>query len=208
MAIADILPADVAEDDFADDGADAVAVHIWTREDYERMAELGFFQDRRVELVDGVVYEIMTPQKNPHVTSVHKGLAALQAAFPNGWYVRCQSPLALSSQSMPEPDLAVVAGGPDDYQAPPSEAVLIVEVADSSQIHDRKRKAKVYAAAGIQDYWIVNLRIDAVEVLRDPREGVYQTRRTCRRGETISPVARPEASVAVDDLLPRHEPAS
>lgn len=208
MAIADILPADVSEDDFADDGADAVAVHAWTREDYERMAELGFFQDRRVELVEGTVYEFMTPQKNPHVTGVHKGLAALLAAFPSGWYVRCQSPLALSLKSMPEPDLAVVAGGPDDYQAPPSEAVLIVEVADSSQIHDRKRKAKVYAEAGIADYWIVSLRLDAVEVFRDPQEGAYRSRRIYRRGETVSPVARPEASIAVDDLLPRHDPAS
>ena len=83
-----------------------------------------------------------------------------------------------------------------------------MEVADSSQIHDRKRKAKVYAAAGIADYWITNLRTDAVEVFRDPREGVYQSRRIYRRGETISPLARPEASVAVDDLLPRHDPAS
>jgi Uma2 family endonuclease len=84
----------------------------------------------------------------------------------------------------------------------------VVEVADSSQLHDRKRKAKVYAAAGIQDYWITNLRLDAVEVFRDPQEGAYRSRRIYRRGEAISPAARPEASVAVDDLLPRHAPAS
>ena len=209
MALADILPADVAEDDFEDAGVDAVTVHTWTREDYERMAELGFFQDRRVELVEGVVYEFMTPQQSPHATGVRKTSKALEVVFSRGYDVRAQLPLALGPKSMPEPDLAVVAGEPDDYlHAHPSTAVLIVEVADSSQIHDRKRKAKVYAAAGIQDYWIVNLRLDAVEVLRDPCKGVYQTRQTCRRGEAISPVARPEASVAVEDLLPRHDPAS
>jgi Uma2 family endonuclease len=210
MALADILPADVVEDDFEDSGFDAVTVHSWTREDYERMAELGLFQDRRVELVDGVVYEFMTPQQSPHATGVQKSLRSLQALFPpTGWDVRCQSPLLLGPSSMPEPDLAVVVGEPDDYfHAHPSTAVLIVEVADSSQLHDRKRKAKVYARAAIADYWIVNLRTDAVEVLRDPRDGVYQTRRICRRGETISPVARPEASVAVADLLPRHDPQS
>lgn len=209
MALADILPAEVAEDDFEDAGVDAVAVHTWTREDYERMAELGFFQDRRVELVDGVVYEFMSPQESPHATGVRKVSKALEPVFSPGYDARPQLPLAISPQSMPEPDLAVVVGEPDDYlHAHPSTAVLIVEVADSSQIHDRKRKAKVYAAAGIADYWIVNLRHDAVEVLRDPHEGAYKTRRIYRRGETISPVAKPEASVAVDDLLPRHAEAS
>jgi Uma2 family endonuclease len=209
MALADILPADVAEDDFEDAGVDAVTVHTWTREDYERMAELGFFQDRRVELVDGVVYEFMSPQESPHATGVRKTSKALEAVFSLGYDVRAQLPLAVGPKSMPEPDLAVVVGEPDDYfHAHPSTAILIVEVADSSQYHDRKRKAKVYAAAGIADYWIVNLRLDAVEVLRDPREGVYRTRRTYHRGEAVSPVACPEASVAVDDLLPRHEPAS
>jgi len=209
MAIADILPADVTEDDFEDVGVDAVAVHTWTREDYERMAELGFFQDQRVELVDGVVYEFMTPQLSPHATGVQKGLRALRAAFPADCDIRSQLPLILGLKSMPEPDLAVVVGEPDDYvHTHPSTAILIVEVADSSLLHDKKRKAEVYAAAGIADYWITNLRTDAVEVFRDPREGAYQTRRICRRGETISPLARPEASVAVDDLLPRHEPAS
>jgi Uma2 family endonuclease len=209
MAIADLLPAEVAEDDFAEDGVDAVAVHTWTRENYERMAELGFFQDRRVELVDGVVYEFMTPQLSPHATGVQKGLRALRASFPADCDIRSQLPLILGLKSMPESDLAVVVGEPDDYlRSHPSTAVLIVEIADSSQIHDRKRKAKVYAAAEIADYWIVNLRLDAVEVFRDPREGSYSSRQIYRRGAAISPVARPEASVAVDDLLPRHEPAS
>jgi Uma2 family endonuclease len=209
MAIAEILPTDVAEDDFEGAGVDAVTVHTWTREDYERMAELGFFQDRRVELVDGVVYDFMSHQESPHATGVQKGLRALLVTFLTGYDIRSQLPLLLSTSSMPEPDLAVVVGEPDDYRhAHPSTAVLIVEVADSSQLHDRKHKAKVYAAAGITDYWIVNLRIDAVEVFREPREDVYQSRRIYRRGEMISPVARPEASVAVDDLLPRHEPAS
>jgi Uma2 family endonuclease len=209
MALADILPADVVEDDFAEAGSDAVAVHRWTREEYEQMAKLDLFRDRRVELVDGVVYEFMTPQQSPHATGIRKASRALVEAFSSGHDVRCQLPLLLGTYSMPEPDLAVVVGEPDDYfHAHPSTAVLIVEVADSSQIHDRKRKAKVYAAAGISDYWIVNLRIDAVEVLRDPKDGVYQTHRICRRGERISPVARPEVAVAVEDLLPRHDPQS
>ncbi|MGH7490273.1 MAG: Uma2 family endonuclease, partial [bacterium] len=74
---------------------------------------------------------------------------------------------------------------------------------DTSQYHDRKRKAKWYARVGIADYWIMNLRLDEVEVLRDPQGGLYRTRLVFHRGETISPLAKPEISIAVDDLLPR-----
>jgi Uma2 family endonuclease len=108
-------------------------------------------------------------------------------------------PLALGPPSEPEPDIAVVAGEPDDYlDHHPSTAVLVVEVADSSQFHDRKRKAAVYARAELPNYWIVNLRFDRIEVLRDPADGLYRARRIYRRGETISPLARPEAALAVE----------
>ena len=105
---------------------------------------------------------------------------------------------------MPEPDLAVLPGEPDDYvDHHPSEALLVVEVTDTSQHHDRKRKPGIYAFAGIPEYWILNLRRDAVEVLRDPKGGEYRKKLVFRRGQRISPLARPEASIAVDDLLPR-----
>jgi Uma2 family endonuclease len=205
MAISDVLVDDVLSEDVLDD---EVEIHHWTREEYEQAAEAGVFKDRRVELVDGVVYD-MPPQLSPHATGLQKGLRALQATFPSAWDVRPQLPLDLGQSSMPEPDLAVVVGEPDDYlDHHPTEAVLVVEVADSSQLHDRKLKAKVYARAGIPEYWIVNLRFDRVEVLRDAADGAYRTRKVYRRGEAITPLARPEASVAVDDLLPRHASAS
>lgn len=180
-----------------------VAVHRWTREEYEQMAEAGVFApDKRVELVDGVIYD-MSPQKGRHAKGIAKGIQALMAAFGPGYHVRPQSPLALGNYSMPEPDLAVIAGDPDDYADHPSEAALVIEVTETSQYHDRKRKARLYAETGLREYWILNLRLDGVEVLRDPRNGEYRTRLVFHRGEQISPLARPEASIAVDDLLPR-----
>ncbi|HEV7503748.1 MAG TPA: Uma2 family endonuclease [Thermoanaerobaculia bacterium] len=178
---------------------DEVGVHRFTREEYEQM---DFGPDRRVELLDGVIYD-MSPHRGPHAKGVAKANQTLITAFGLEYHVRPQLPLALGSHSMPEPDLAVIAGKPDDYEDHPSEAVLIVEVTDTSQVHDRKRKAKQYARAGIADYWIMNLRLDAVEVLRDPQGALYRTRLVFHRGETISPLARPEISIAVDDLLPR-----
>lgn len=181
-----------------------VEVHRWTRKEYEKAAYAGAFGDRRVELIDGVVYD-MSPQDSPHTTGVQKARRALDAALPSSEYdIRPQMPLALGRVSMPEPDLAVVSGEPEDYlKSHPTSAVLVVEVADSSQYHDRVRKAKIYAQAGIQDYWISNLVRDVLEVYRNPVKGVYQQTLTLQRCERIAPLARPDVAIAVSDILPR-----
>jgi Uma2 family endonuclease len=161
------------------------------------------FRDRRVELVDGVVYE-MTPQLSPHASAIRRSRRTLQAVFsPEEYDVDAQLPLDLSGRDMPEPDLAVVPREATDYYAShPTGAVLVVEVADTSLSHDRKRKGRMYAEAGIEEYWILNLVRDVLEVYRNPAEGDYGTRRILRRGEQIAPLARPESLIAVDDLLP------
>lgn len=181
-----------------------VEVHRWTRKEYERAAYAGAFGDRRVELIDGVVYD-MAPQHSPHAAGVQKARRALEAAFPISRYdIRTQMPLALSRFSMPEPDLAVVPGEPDDYvKSHPKTAELVLEVADSSQYHDRVRKVEIYARAGLRDYWISNLAQDVLEVYRDPFRGNYRTRLTLHRGERIAPLAAPEVAIVVDDLLPK-----
>ena len=186
-----------------DDMATAESQVRYTQEEYVRMAGAGVFGDRRGELVDGVVYE-MTPQESPHASGIRRGRRALQAVFPPEEFdVDAQLPLALGDEDMPEPDLAVVPRDPMDYvNSHPTGALLVLEVTDTSQYHDRKRKVRTYAKAGIQDYWIVNIPRDVLEVHRDPVDGIYRTRQILRRSERIAPLARPESQIAVDDLLP------
>jgi len=180
----------------------AVDVHRWTREEYERMAAEGYFApDSRVELIEGVVYD-MSPQNSAHTSGLHRGLRLLNAVFADA-YIRVQSPLALGEASEPEPDLAVVPGRLEDYEgAHPTTARLVVEVADSSLAHDRLRKIPVYARHGIPEAWLLDLKARRLEVHRDPLDGVYRTRRVLRAGAAVSPLARPEARIAVADLLP------
>ena len=181
--------------------ATAEAVAHTTREEYVRMVEAGVFEGRRVELIDGVVYE-MPPQLSPHAATVMQAQEVLRDIFSPGFSLRCQMPLDVGTESMPEPDLAVVLGIPRDYYAAhPTGAALVLEVADTSLQHDRK-KGGAYAKAGIQDYWIVNLARDVLEVYRDPMGAGYRTRLVLRRGEQIAPLARPDVPIAVADLLP------
>ena len=176
--------------------------HRWTREEYERMAEAGFFHpDARVELIEGIVYD-MAPQGSIHTTVVHALLEALRQAFP-GSYIRVQAPLALGEHSAPEPDVAVVPGNIWDYQSEhPSTAYLVAEVSRLSLLHDRKNKLPAYARHGIPECWILNLQNKVLEVYRDPSGEGYRTRLILKAGDTISPLARPEAVIPVADLLP------
>jgi Uma2 family endonuclease len=180
-----------------------VSVHSWTRAEYESLVDSGFFgPEGRVELVSGIVYD-MSPQNSLHATVLYLAEEALRQVFGVGWMVRCQMPLALSEDSEPEPDLAVVAGKPLEFlQAHPSTAALIVEVAGTSLLHDRQRKALLYAQTGIPEYWLLRTAESQLEVFRDPSPQGYRSRTVLERHDTLSPLARPEVSLPVATLFP------
>ena len=113
-------------------------------------------------------------------------------------------------ESAPLPDCCIVPGRIEDYrQAVPTKAILVVEISDSTLADDRLDKGSLYASAGIQDYWIVNLVDNVIEVYRDPRPDEtqpsgcgYASMNAFRSGDTITPLLVPAANVAVSDLLP------
>ena len=175
----------------------------WTRAAYEQLGDAGVFgPEERVQLVDGEIID-MSPQYSPHATALSLTQYALDDAFGEGFYVRVQLPLNLNDHSQPEPDVAVMQGSPRDYRkAHPTTASLVVEVSDSTLRFDQTRKLVVYAAAGIPEYWIVNLIENTIEVYRDPRGATYGAKQTYGTGQSITPLAAPNATVAVSDLLP------
>jgi Uma2 family endonuclease len=180
----------------------------WSKDEYHRLAEMGWFDDRRVELLDGEIFEMPVP-KMPHVVALDVTTDALRAAFGNGYWVSPQAPLDLTLTSEPIPDLYVVPGKARDYTTHPTTALLVVEVSDTTLSHDRNRKGSLYAAARIQDYWIVNLVDRQLEVYRvpvaDPAQPFglsYSQRTVLVPGDTVAPLAMPQAQVAVADLFP------
>lgn len=114
--------------------------------------------------------------------------------------VHVQQPFAAPFESEPEPDVAVVAPGDylDDH---PKTAWLLIEVADSSLARDRT-KAKLYAAAGVTEYWIVNLVDEVVEVHREPRAQGYTNSTRHGRGDVLRLVSFADVEVRVADVLP------
>jgi Uma2 family endonuclease len=181
----------------------AEKVRRWTREEYERLVDDGYFRpDERAELLDGIIYE-MSPQKSWHAAAIQALQEILLPIFGQGFSVRFQLPLALSLRSQPEPDVAVIRGHWRDYRDfHPSTAVLLIEVADTTLLYDRETKGAIYAQAGIPDYWIGNGIDTCLEVYREPRDGKYRSRTVLKAGDFVSPLARPEASISVAELLP------
>src|SRR6266542_4037817 len=142
----------------------------WNRTEYERLVDLGLFRGDPVELIAGQLV-VAEPQSSYHATAVGAADDALRAVLPPRWIVRAQMPVALDAESAPEPDLVVVTGARIDYrESHPARFALIVEVADSSLDFDRQQKGSLYARAGVEDYWIVNLIDRVLEVYRDPRQ--------------------------------------
>jgi len=182
----------------------------WTRKEYDELIKSGFFvEDEPIELLGGQLI-VAEPKGSPHSTAVALTVEALRAAFGSGWLVRVQDPIALDAESEPEPDVAVVPGRALDYLAEhPACPALVVEVAESSLVFDRGHKGSLYARAGLADYWIVNLVDEVFEVYRGPaldRSAEFGWRyldvQALRPGATVAPLARPDVTVAVADLLP------
>ena len=178
-----------------------------TVEAYYQLAELGFFGDARVELLEGEIVE-MPSQLDPHRWGVSKATAAAYAAyadesrfsvFPNGT-------LRLGRWSAPDPDLCVVEcplGTPWDQEPPP---LWVLEVSATTYRLDSTRKLRIYARAGISDYWILNLNARRLEVHRGPAkiggEWTYRDVAHLGPGESVTTINGPAVTFAVDRLLP------
>jgi Uma2 family endonuclease len=181
----------------------------WTREEFLQMIDLGWFQDKRVEMIGGEVIE-MAAQLDLHLASITATQDTLRLVFGSGYWVRVQGSLDLSPHGIPSPDLAVVHGSHHGAgRTIAKSALLVVEISDTTLAYDRYHKSSLYSAGGITDYWIVNLVQRQLEVYRDPVADStqwfglrYNSRTILDPPDKVSPLAAPHAQITVADLLP------
>ena len=181
----------------------------WTKQEYHYLAELGLFEGRRTEFLEGEIIEMPT-MNSPHATALELTYDVLREVFTKDFAVRNQSPLDFGETFEPVPDILVIKGTARDFKdSHPQTADLVVEISDTTLSYDRNRKASLYAKFGIQDYWILNLRKQTLEVYRQPIEDDntfygfgYAEKLTFNEKDSISPLALSEAKIKVADLLP------
>ncbi len=167
-------------------------IRHFTVAEYHRMIELGLLtEDDAVELLEGWITPKM-PRNPPHDGTLDRAEDALTSRLPSGWRVRSQKAITLAD-SEPEPDIAIVPGPAArflQHHPGPADIALLVEVSDTTLSHDRNDKCRIYARAGIAEYWIVNIVDTRIEVYTDPT------------GPCAVPAYRQRQDFALTDAVP------
>lgn len=181
----------------------------WTCHDFYAMENLPSLQAKKAILIDGEI--LIMPAPSP-LSSISHGLveAALRGVFPaDQFWVRGQLGMYFGINTDPVPDVAVVTGPPRAHAGHPRTALLVVEIADTSRAMDLGDKASLYAAAGIADYWVIDVNDRRLHVHRDPRPDPaakygagYASVRVLAAADTVAPLAAATAALSVGDLLP------
>lgn len=172
--------------------------------EYERLIEDGLLtEDDRVELLEGEIVE-MSPSGFPHVTCVANLNRFFTRQAPDDILVLPGAPVILSDDSEPEPDLTLIGQRPPDSQgrhprAP--EVLLTIEVSDSSLSRDLHRKRRLYALAGIPEYWVVNVNDECVLRFRKPLGPEYSVEEIFHRGQSLAPAALSTLFISVDSIF-------
>ena len=178
------------------------ARRLFTVDEYVRMWKSGIFQDDdRVELIEGEVVE-MSPTGAPHAAIVANLNRVLGRAVGDRALLWVQTPVRLPPRSLPQPDVALLRNRSYmDESATTADVLLVIEVADTSLRYDRTVKLRLYARAGIREYWIVDAKTKAIEIYRAPSGDQYAERQQPARGTAIAPLAFPDAAIPIDAIF-------
>ena len=168
------------------------------------MAEVGIIgPEDRVELIDGEIIQ-MSLIGHRHITAVNRATDFFTGAFRGRAIVSVQNPLRLSPYTEPEPDIVLLKYRADFYKdkrITPDDALLVLEVADTTIRYDRGIKLRKYASAMTPEFWIANLEDDVLEVYREPAADSFKSSLIVRRSELVFLLAYPETRIPASELL-------
>ena len=180
----------------------SITIAKWTIEQYHELVTTGILDDRRVELLEGDIVE-MAPEGMPHAVYCGRTVEYLRELLKNRAKVRETHPITLPNNSEPEPDVAIVRS-PDtqylDHHPYPEDIFWLIEYSDTTLAKDLKAKQRIYAQAGILEYWVVNLQASELIVFRGAGNNGYETKTKLNSG-SISPLSFPDLEVEVSRLF-------
>ena len=185
-----------------------IARRLFTVAEYLAMGEASILhEDEHVELLAGEIIQ-MAAIGNRHLFCTDALNMLMAPALVGRAIVRVQGSIQLDEYGMPQPDIVLLRPRPDYYAetAKPEDVLLLIEVADSSLEYDYGPKSEFYAAAGIPEFWIANLRTGEVEARTDPVGAAYTTVRTIPAGGAIAPQAFPDLTLQLREFMPPPNP--
>ena len=175
---------------------------VFTADEFERMDTAGVFgPEERLELMDGEIVEMapVGPGHGAAIACLNKRLILGVGDWAVVWI---QGGARIGLRSLPRPDLVLLR--PRSYRRAnptPEDVLLIVEVAESSLRYDRIRKQRLYALAGISEYWVASVKGEWAETYRSPEDDGYRDVRRVQRRETIAPLSFPNLVIPVADIF-------
>ena len=177
------------------------AIRKFSRREYDKLVDLGVFEDERIELLRGMLVT-MSPQGSAHATITSWLVQRLsQVLDMTSFDVRGHCPFAATDDSEPEPDISVSRRrmGSLDH---PDAALLLIEVAESSIKKDRRLKAPIYGEARVPEYWIVDIsgKDLSVDVHTGPTNEGYRFVETLRDGDILRPSKLAGIEIAVAEI--------
>ncbi|GIW06936.1 MAG: hypothetical protein KatS3mg060_1741 [Dehalococcoidia bacterium] len=186
---------------------------LLTADEFQRMGELGTFcAEDRLELHDGVIVE-MAARGKQHMLRLGRIASGFDSGIGQRAFLQAQTDMRVSETQDFVPDLVLYRPESAAYFLEvgfrAQDALLVIEVAESTLALDSGDKARAYAAAGIPDYWVADLNGDRLMVRRDPASDGYRSMVASLRGGTVAPLALPDLALPVEAFLgPATEPGS
>ena len=179
---------------------------LWTRTECEKLTLYGLLDPARYELIEGELLDTMG-KNQPQVLMLAALLEWFVIHFPSRIIPESPIDVALEDASIndPESDLVLLRTTRahfTDRRPTGPDIALLIEVADSSLLFDTTVKANLYARAGVEDYWVVDVNARRTLVFRDPRGGEYRTVSTYHAADSVSPLAAPDALLSLNEILP------
>jgi Uma2 family endonuclease len=180
----------------------SITIAKWTIEQYHELVATGILDDRRVELLAGDIVE-MAPEGMPHAVYCGRTVEYLREMLRDRAKVRETHPITLPNNSEPEPDVAIVRSPDTQYLAHhpyPEDIFWLIEYSDTTLAKDLNAKQRIYAQAGILEYWVVNLQASELIVFRAAASDGYEAQTKLTSG-SISPLSFPDLAVEVSRLF-------
>jgi Uma2 family endonuclease len=179
-------------------------LRLFMADDYLRLAEAGVLrEEERLELIRGEIVE-MSPITVAHASTVSRLIQLLFRSLGERAFLSVQNPIQLDDETLPQPDVAVFKPRDDFYSQEhpdPESILLLIEVSDMTHQYDRRVKGKLYGAANIIEYWLIDLAKSRIKVYSEPRPDGYRTVTRYTPGEMLSPLAFADVTLNVDDIL-------
>jgi Uma2 family endonuclease len=179
---------------------DTITRRLFTVHEFHEMAKAGILGEKeRVELIEGEIVQ-MSPTGRPHVMGISQLVHLLVPLVGNDGRISPQGSFRISEHTELLPGLVVMRNKEYDEIPTPADALLVIEVSDTSLSYDLSCKAAIYAAAGVQEYWVWDVKRHFVHQFAEPSDGQFTFRQPVKLGETVTSLALPSISFEVVDI--------